>query len=861
MATPITVGVAITATTTGVAQLFDVCPGMYTGQRNAGRWYSFVGTGGSMTATTCSDPVELNASDPWWGMADTVLAVYGRCDGGCLYFNDDACDLLSRVTFPTVAGSVYHVLVSGYGSRRGPFALLVTNGTGAESSEQSSSVPISSSSSSASPPEDNLTLVARPWGDRLYVSVRSTRHESYTRVGLGECSWYMWGWLFYQYLSLDELRRCTGKRWLPGSTEVFDITASRDGSVVRLWEVELSVGDSIDATAATVDVLVPEHRHVVMDPGTSSAVAYADASYSVSLGRYLTLRSGQRVYLEVTAGSCYGYAVALRDVRLQPQSNSSVVAPLEARAEPTPPSLCGYRMSVVVTAPPGFPSRALLVVRSAVLTRARSLGAREGLTRSAGLMVELLAENTKGTSTATAAIALALLLSVVAANENSSTGDAEQMCRRATPIAVGVATTGTTTGVAQEVDVCPGLCGIRNAGLWYSFVGTGGSMTASTCRDRSNSSESYGIADTVLAVYERCDGGCRYFNDDACVFFSRVTFPTVAGSVYHVLVSGYGSRRGSFTLLVSNATQPAQGNSTGNSTATNSSSDDSRGHSGASDEEASSSTSAAPGVGDLTLETLPVRGDRLFVSVRSTRDEANLTVHLGRCPLPFSGWDYSAYLSLADLRNCTGSKWAPGSSGVFEVTASRGQRPAKVWEVELSVANATEATAALVDRLVPERRRVAMAIRTSAVAFADASYNATLVGPLTVRDGQRVYLEVAADTCEGYALGLRDARLQSWNSSAVQLLARAEPTPAGLCGYRLSVVVSAPRGFPSEALLVVRSAVLARKRSLGARETTSPSAAGLAVELVAEETQGTSAAALPGAAVAAVAGLAVLGCC
>eukprot|EP00727_Mastigamoeba_balamuthi_P003032 m51a1_g12726 hypothetical protein (471) ;mRNA; r:1641-3499 len=400
-ATPVTVGVATTGTTTGVVQEFDLCPGMYTGERNAGRWYSFVGTGGSMTATTCSDPAEPNASDPV--MADTVLAIYERCEGACLYFNDDACDLRSLVTFPTVAGSVYHVLVSGYRSHRGPFTLLVTDATEGDSSAHISSehLPSAQSSSNAAPTplEGNLTLETQPWGGSLHVSVRSTADEIDLSVSVGSCPLSFWGLWYSEVFSIGELGRCTGKRWLPGSTEVFEVTASRGESVVKIWEVELSVDDFIEATAAAVDVLVPEHRHVAMAPGTSYAVAYADASYSVSLGRYLALRSGQRMYLEVTAGSCYGYAVALRDARLQSQSNSSVVAPLEARAEPTPPSLCGYRLSVVVTAPPGFPSRALLVVRSAVLTRARSLGAGERLIRSAGFMVELLAEDTKGTST------------------------------------------------------------------------------------------------------------------------------------------------------------------------------------------------------------------------------------------------------------------------------------------------------------------------------------------------------------------------------------------------------------------------------------------------------------------------------
>jgi len=94
---------------------------------------------------------------------------------------------------------------------------------------------------------------------------------------------------------------------------------------------------------------------------------------------------------------------------------------------------------------------------------------------------------------------------------------------------------------------CQGV-DVTAPGVWYKVIGTGNTMTASVC------DADY---DTKLSVYCSGCGGqtCVGANDDSatCGATSRgssVSWCSTPGAVYHVLVHGYQSQAGSFTLNV-----------------------------------------------------------------------------------------------------------------------------------------------------------------------------------------------------------------------------------------------------------------------------------------------------------------------
>jgi|GEM_PF-1058246 len=116
-------------------------------------------------------------------------------------------------------------------------------------------------------------------------------------------------------------------------------------------------------------------------------------------------------------------------------------------------------------------------------------------------------------------------------------------------VALGISCGATVQGSTLEAldDNVP-FCGTSNttAGVWYKFIGDGSNVTISTC----------GAADydTKLSVYRGscaqliCVGG----NDDweGCNYGSQVSFASIQGRQYFILVHGWDDRVGDFNLTL-----------------------------------------------------------------------------------------------------------------------------------------------------------------------------------------------------------------------------------------------------------------------------------------------------------------------
>ncbi len=118
------------------------------------------------------------------------------------------------------------------------------------------------------------------------------------------------------------------------------------------------------------------------------------------------------------------------------------------------------------------------------------------------------------------------------------------LCADAVTIECGDVLSGTTTGAANDGVAS---CGVSNSApdVWYHFVGTGGSVTASLCNAAN--------FDTKIGVFEGTCGTlvCVGGNDDGpgCSgFTSEFTFTSVLGTNYYILVHGFNSETGDFDL-------------------------------------------------------------------------------------------------------------------------------------------------------------------------------------------------------------------------------------------------------------------------------------------------------------------------
>jgi len=126
----------------------------------------------------------------------------------------------------------------------------------------------------------------------------------------------------------------------------------------------------------------------------------------------------------------------------------------------------------------------------------------------------------------------------------ASTAPANDLCANAAAISCGQTLSGTTVGATFDGVA---TCTVSNTspGVWYAFTGTGAPATVSTCGQAS--------FDTKLSVFTGSCGAlvCVGGNDDftGCSgFTSQFTFPTTAGTTYYVLVHGFSTATGTFSL-------------------------------------------------------------------------------------------------------------------------------------------------------------------------------------------------------------------------------------------------------------------------------------------------------------------------
>jgi hypothetical protein len=125
----------------------------------------------------------------------------------------------------------------------------------------------------------------------------------------------------------------------------------------------------------------------------------------------------------------------------------------------------------------------------------------------------------------------------------SSGAPVNDLCTGAIPVTCGSTTAGNTaTATIDAVGTC--VTALNTApGIWYTFVGTGLNTTFSLC------GSGY---DTKIGVFTGTCASlvCVTGNDDFCGLQSQVSFTATLGTTYYILVTGFGTASGAFSLAV-----------------------------------------------------------------------------------------------------------------------------------------------------------------------------------------------------------------------------------------------------------------------------------------------------------------------
>jgi hypothetical protein len=134
-------------------------------------------------------------------------------------------------------------------------------------------------------------------------------------------------------------------------------------------------------------------------------------------------------------------------------------------------------------------------------------------------------------------------------------GPANDYCENAELVLPGSVTSGSTSGASIDTGYpspCGNDAGIAVGGVWYTVVGTGDMMTASTCSTYGGSAN----YDTQISVYcPTCAAPvCVDGNNDDCsgddFLSSTVHWCSRAGETYYVLVHGSAGETGEFRLSI-----------------------------------------------------------------------------------------------------------------------------------------------------------------------------------------------------------------------------------------------------------------------------------------------------------------------
>ncbi len=364
----------ITGTTVGAAaDAVGICNGVNLGTA-PGIWYTFVGNGQSTTLSLCGSSF------------DTEIGLFsGTCAGlVCVTANDDFCGLQSQITFTSTLGTTYYVLVTGFGTNSGAFTLART-------------------------------------------CVSSIPNENCTGA-----------------ININCAQTITGT----------------------------TVGATSDAVGTCVTPLntAPGIWYSMVGTGQQTVLSLCGSSYDTKIG--------------VFSGTCASLVCV---------TGNDDFCGLQSQV--TFPAALGTTYYILVT---GF-------------------GTNSG--------------------------AFTLTRTCIPAIPNDQ-------CTGALPIACGGSVSGTTVGATIDaVGTC--VTPLNTApGVWYTFVGNGANNTLSLCGGAT--------WDTKLGVFSGTCAAlvCVTGNDDFCALQSQVTFPTTLGTTYYVLVTGFSTATGAFTLTRTSAPLP-----------------------------------------------------------------------------------------------------------------------------------------------------------------------------------------------------------------------------------------------------------------------------------------------------------------
>lgn len=422
---------------------------------------------------------------------DSVLRVFDACDGAEIDVNDDFCGTQSQLTFTSDGSSTYLIMVEGSDGDSGAFSLTV-------------------SCDPDNPAENDLCDDAIPITCGEFI-LGDTSTSTDTGGNLASDVWYSY----------------------TGDGESLPITLSLCGdetgfdSVIRVFEVcggaEIGMND---------DFCGEQSELTFTSDGTSTYLIMIEGSGSASTSGAFRLAVSCNPENDLCEDAI---AVACGDTVTGQTSSATTTG-----GNPAPDVWYSYTGTglledvTVSLCDGGTDYDSFIRVFNAcggteVAANDDSCGVQSEATfTSDGTSTYLIM--VEGFSSRSGNYSLAVTCEISIPDNDD--------CANAIPVVCREAVTGNTALATNSV-------GNAAPDLWYSFTGLDGvtqEVTASLCGSS---------FDTFIRVFDACGGNEIASNDDSCGLQSELTFTSDGTSTYLIMVEGFASGSGDFTLEIS----------------------------------------------------------------------------------------------------------------------------------------------------------------------------------------------------------------------------------------------------------------------------------------------------------------------
>lgn len=520
-AIPLTCGSNVTGSNVAATGTGEPTTSCTTTPGSFGVWYTYTGTGDIITLTTCATPTLDTKLNVYTGTCGTFTCVIGNDDNAACVANDGS----SLVSFSSVLGTEYYILVTGFGTATGSFGLGVTCVTPLVNDQCAGAIPITCASGTVYGTNIGATNTGNP---ATCITAPGTASVWYTFVGTGE---------HITLSTCDSSNFDTKLNVLTGTCGTLTCLTGNDDNAACTGRTSRSEVKFRTAVGTTYYVVV-------------SGLTTATGNFGLRITCAPTFAINDSC-ISATAITCATGTISGSTINATGNGDPT------ASCGSVTPGNYGVWYSFVGTgdgitlstcsANTTFDTK--INVYSGICSSPTCVTGNDNATGCAANASSVSFNSVLGTQYYVLVSGLGGANGAFDLNIVCTPPPANDLCANAIPITCGSTLSSTNVGATntgEPTATCGTLPGTST--VWYTYTGTGNWVVLSTCNAASFDSKLNVYTGACGAGTLTCVGGNDNYTAACSNNSSRVSFLGAAGTTYYISVSGLTGAVGSFSL-------------------------------------------------------------------------------------------------------------------------------------------------------------------------------------------------------------------------------------------------------------------------------------------------------------------------